>query len=176
MKALLLLSDLKIYKHLYDSFNSEQDIASYIVEAQLLDLKKWLGDAFLLELVDQKTTNTLTEANKLAIFGGAYAYEGQTYYTEGIRAALAYYTYARFIQKSGSMLTGIGALAPKDDLSDPVSPKTLALLRADAFESAEAHKMDVVALLNRKIDTYPLYAACNARKAGRKQRIRIIGN
>ena len=50
------------------------------------------------------------------------------------------------------------------------------LMLDTTFESAEAHKMDVVALLNRKIDTYPLYGACNARKAARKQRIRIIGN
>ena len=48
MKQIIVLSDIQRFKHIYTAFKSETNLDGHIQEAQMCDLKPWLGDAFLL--------------------------------------------------------------------------------------------------------------------------------
>ena len=174
MQNLIVLSDVQKYKTIYRAFEAELDIEAYIEEAQLLDLKQWLGDAFLMQLIEQRRTNSLMPANKLILYGGAYTYDGQTRHVEGICAVLAYYTYARFVIRSSAKATQFGMVTKTDNYSEPVSDAKLSKMKRESVEAAEAYKQDVILLLTRKPEDYPLDASCKS-SSKRKQKIRIIG-
>ena len=174
MQNLIVLSDVQKYKTIYRAFEAELDIEAYIEEAQLLDLKQWLGDALLMQLIEQRRTNSLTPENKLLIYGGTYTYDNRTCHVEGLCAALAYYTYARFVIRSSAKATQFGMVTKTDNYSEPVSDAKLSKMKGESVEAAEAYKQDVILLLTRKPEDYPLYASCKS-SSKRKQKIRIIG-
>ena len=53
MTNLVTKSDLDSYKYIADSVKNHVSWPQFVSEAQMLDVKHWLGDGLLLELVDQ---------------------------------------------------------------------------------------------------------------------------
>lgn len=175
MKTIITISDIQRYKHIATAFNGEKNIDGYILEAQLCDLKPWLGDAFLLQLVQQRSTNTLSDENDLILRGGEYTYEGNQYYLEGIAAFMAYSVHARYILRSSVSATQFGVVVKESDYSTPASSKQIQEIKSTSEATAEAVKQDIILLLQRLSKNYPLYKSCNSINAGRKQLFRIIG-
>ena len=156
MKQIIVLSDIQRFKHIYTAFKSETNLDGHIQEAQMCDLKPWLGDAFLLELTEQRATNSLTEPNKLLMYGGSYIYDNKTYYCEGIAAYMAYSVHARYVLRSSVALTQYGAVVKESDYSTPASSKQIAEIKGLSESSAEAIKQSIVELLTKKQSDYPL--------------------
>lgn len=176
MKTIIVLSDILKYKHIASAFKGETNLDGHILEAQLTDLKPWLGDAFLLELIEQRATNTLTDANKLALYGGQYTYDNKTYYCEGIAAYMAFSVHARYTLRSSVALTQFGAVVKESDYSTPASGKQIAEIKGMSESTAEAIKQDVVIMFQRKKENYPLYNSCSNKFSGRRTQFRIIGD
>lgn len=174
MKTIIIITDIQRYKHIATAFQGEKNIDGYIQESQLGDLKPWLGDAFLLQLVDQRANNTLTDANKLALHGGEYVYDGKPYYIEGIAAFMAYSVHARYILRSSVQATQFGVVVKESDYSAPATGKQIQEIKSASEAMAEAIKQDVVLMFTRLASDYPLYNSC-VKKSGRSI-IKVIGD
>lgn len=174
MNTLIRVNDIEQYKVVYDGLKGAKNAEGFILEAQLADVRPWLSDPMLNELLEQRVNNTLTEANRLLLFGGSYVYNGVTYMTLGVAAALAYYAYGRAIFRGGVSLTYGGAVLKNSDFSDPLSDVTKATMRKEAVAMAEAIKQDVLIMVGRKYSDYPLLRVTNKTKK-RRQLIKIVG-
>lgn len=174
MKNLIVLSDIKKFRQIYESFGTPEAFEIFVTEAQMLDIKPWLGDAFLVELSNQRENSNLTDWNKKALYGGDYTYEGEIYFNEGIRGALAYYAYARFLNAGGYKATEFGIVQKIDDFSRPVEASEVARMQKAAFNAAEALKLDVDVMLRRFYREFPA-RKCGIVGAARKSRIRTLG-
>lgn len=175
MKQIIILSDIQKYKHIATAFKGETNLDGHIMEAQMCDLSPWLGGGFLMELTEQRAANTLTEANKLLLNGGAYVIDGITYYCEGLATYMAFSVHARYVLRSSVSLTQYGAVVKESDYSTPATAKQISEIKNASESTAEAAKQSVVALLDRKSTDYPLYNSGN-KFSGRRPLFNVIGD
>lgn len=176
MKNLIVLDEIKAYKRLYEGFGNPETFDQYVNEAQLLDIKKWLGDAFLLSLVSSRALNSLTIDEKNALYGCEYVCDGVTHFHEGIRASLAYFAHARFLDNGGMVVTQFGFVQKEDDYSRPVEASEVSRQRKGAIAAAEALKLDTSLFFARNAGKYPLYNQIAGRRtAARGSNFTIAG-
>jgi len=181
MISLVTKADLDQYKYIADSVKNSTSWPQFVSEAQLLDVKHWLTDALLTELVTQATTlpTTFSAANKLLLDGGNYTYLSRTYLFQGLKACIMYYAFGRFINRTSFNFTAAGIVLKDSDLSTPASDKQIQRLETEARLTAEALKCEVIAFLNRNYDNYPLWGtaggACGA-QCNDNRPFKIIGD
>ena len=157
MISLVSLTEIQDLKYICDSVKNSASWIQFVSEAQQLDVKVWLGDALLNELVNQKTTPPFSAANTILLDGGAYVYNTYTYLFQGLRNCIAYYAFARFTNRTAFNYTAAGIVIKDSDLSTPISDKIMQRLETEARLTAEAIKCEVVLFLNRNYATYPLW-------------------
>lgn len=174
MKQIIILSDIQKYKHIATAFKGETNLDGHIMEAQMCDLEPWLGGAFLYELTEQRSSNNLSDANKLLLYGGMYTHQGNTYHCTGLTDYMAFSVHARYTLRSSVALTQYGAVVKESDYSTPASGKQIGEIKNTSLATAEAAKQSVVALLDRLIADYPLYKSGN-QHSKRQPLFRIIG-
>lgn len=176
---LVTKADLDGYKYVADSVKVATSWTQFVSEAQLLDVKVWLGDPLLMELIAQKDTGTLTALNNKLLDGGTYTYGSYTYYFQGLKACIIYYAFARFTNRTAFNYTAAGIVVKESDFSTPISDKVMQRLETEARLTAEALKCEVVTYLNRNSDDYPLWSAwyksCSSKCADNRP-FRVIGD
>lgn len=157
MIALVTKADLDTYKYIADSVKNSTSWPQFVSEAQMFDVKFWLGDALLSELVDQATVPPYSAANVVLLNGGKYVYNSHTYHSQGLKAAIIYYAFARFTNRTSFNYTAAGIVLKDSDLSTPASTKDIQRLETEGRLMAEAIKCEVILFLNRNAATYPLW-------------------
>jgi hypothetical protein len=157
MISLVSKADLDNYKYVADSVKNSTTWPQFVSEAQMLDVKVWLGDALLSELVDQKTIPPFSTANVVLLDGGSYVYNLKTYLFQGLKAAIIYYAFARFTNRTAFNYTAAGIVLKDSDLSTPITDKQMQRLETEARLTAEAIKCEVILFLNRNYALYPLW-------------------
>lgn len=159
MIAFVTKSDLDNYKHVADSVSNDDKWYNYVSEAQLFDVKVWLGDALLNQIATQISASPtdVSEANQKLLDGGTYIYNSKTYMFQGLKAAIIYYAFARFTSRTPYNHTAAGVVVKASDFSEPVSDKVLQRLTTEAQLMAEAIRDEVVKFLNRNYTDYPLW-------------------
>lgn len=160
MIALATLDDLKAYKYVHDSVKNSTSFPQFVVEAQIFDVKKWLGDALLYELVSQAATSpeSFSADNAKLLDGGMYTYQNRTYLFAGLRACIIYYAFARFTNRTSFNYTAAGIVLKESDFSNPATTKDIQRLETEARLMADAIKCEVMDYLNRSgVDVYPLW-------------------
>lgn len=180
MRALVSKSDLDNYKYVAESVRNSAIWPQFVSEAQMLDVKAWLGDALLLELIGQEETNpsTYSAANLVLLNGGNYVYQNDTYFFQGLKAAIIYYAFARFTNRSPFNYTAAGIVLKDSDLSTPVSDKVIQRLETEARLTADAIRDEVVLFLNRNYLTYPLWGnrGCGVTYNNNRSTFQVIGD
>lgn len=159
MIPLVSKTDVDRFKYIADSIKNETVWGQFVSEAQMLDVKYWLGDALLMELITQGTTapTTFSTANQALLDGGSYVYLTHTYHFQGLKATIIYYAFARYTNRAPFNYTAAGIVMKDSDLSTPVSDKVVQRLETEARLTAEALKDEVILFLDRNHDTYPLW-------------------
>jgi hypothetical protein len=159
MINLVTKSDLDQYKYIADSVKNSVSWPQFVSEAQMLDVKLWLSDALLLEIINQASTlpTTISVANQKLLDGGTYTYLTRTYHFQGLKAAIIYYAFARFTNRTPYNYTAAGIVIKDSDLSTPASDKQVQRLETEARLTAEAIKCEVITYLNRNHTSYPLW-------------------
>jgi hypothetical protein len=159
MISLITKADLDQYKYVQDSVKNSTSWPQFVSESELLDVKIWLGDPLLNEIVTQATTlpATISAANQILLDGGTYIYDGKTYIFQGLKAAIIYYAFARFTNRTSINYTAAGIVIKDSDLSTPVSDKIIQRLETEARLTAEAIKCEIITFLNRNYTLYPLW-------------------
>ena len=161
MIALVTKADLDQYKYIADSVKNSTSWPQFVSEAQLFDVKNWLGDCLLNELVTQAATlpTTISALNQTLLDGGTYVYLSQTYMFQGLKAAIIYYAFARFTNRTAFNYTAAGIVVKESDYSTPITDKVMQRLETEARLMAEAIKCEIVAYLNRNSDSYPCWTS-----------------
>lgn len=157
MIALVTLSDIQDLKYICDSVKNSVSWPQFVSEAQLIDVKAWLGDALFCELEDQTTTPPYSAANTVLLNGGKYTYLSQTYRFQGLRNCIAYYAFARFTNRTVFNYTAAGIVIKDSDLSTPITDKQMQRLETEARLTADAIKCEIITYLNRNYTLYPLW-------------------
>lgn len=157
MIALVTKADLDQYKYVADSVKNSTSWPQFVSEAQMLDVKNWLGDALLLELVGQMTTPPFSAANQALLDGGTYTYLSHTYHFQGLKACIIYYAFARFTNRTPFNYTAAGIVVKDSDLSTPATTKDIQRMETENRLIAESIKCEIITYLNRNYLLYPLW-------------------
>ena len=169
MTALVSLADIQSLKYICNSVKNDISWIQFVVEAQYLDVKIWLGDCLLDELLREAETSppSFSPQNEDLLEGGAYTYNDKTYLFQGLRNCIAYYAFARFINRTSYNFTAAGIVVKESDYSNPVSDKVIQRMETEARLTAEAIKCEIIAYLKRNYTLYPCWklrgcgAECN---------------
>jgi hypothetical protein len=180
MISLVTKADLDNLKYVADSVKNSTSWPHFVSEAELFDIKIWLGDGLLNEIVLQATTlpKTISAANQLLLDGGTYIYQTKTYLFQGLKNAIIYYAFARFTNRTAFNYTAAGIVVKDSDLSTPISDKVMQRLETESRLMADAIQCEIIAFLNRNYLNYPLWrnqGVCGA-SCGSNGRIQIIGD
>ena len=182
MINLVTKADLDNYKYVADSVKNTDSWPQFVSEAQLLDIKVQISDALLNELTVQAATlpTTFSAANVALLNGGSYVYQERTYLFQGLKAAIIYYAFGRFTNRTPYNYTAAGIVVKESDLSDPVSDKVIQRLETEARLTADAIMCEVILFLNRNYLLYPLWAdffRCTGNFCNDKRGVfRVIGD
>jgi hypothetical protein len=172
MKPLLNKTNFGKFRYISESIRNEAHLDQCITEAQIFDVKKWLGDALLNELITQYTGNNITTANQLLLDGGDYLCDSLTYTFSGLRACIIYYAWSRYIKRDQVKFTATGIVRKDGEFSEPATLKDLQMLSSDATANADALKLEVIDFLNRNKENYPLWKCTSKRRTAT---FKIIG-
>jgi len=159
MISLVTKADLDQYKYIADSVRNSATWPQFVSEAQMLDVKIWLTDPLLNEIVTQESTlpKTISAANQILLDGGSYVYNSKTYLFQGLKAAIIYYAFARFTNRTTYNYTAAGIVIKDSDLSTPATDKQIQRLETEARLTAEAIKCEIMLYLDRNYTLYPLW-------------------
>jgi hypothetical protein len=176
MNAFVTKSDLDSFKYVADSVKNAASWVQFVSEAQLLDVKHWLGDALLNEIDEQLSSSpeSLSAANELLLSGGKYTYQGKTYLFQGLKAAIIYYAFSRFTSRTPYNYTQQGITVKESDFSAPASDKALQRLTTEALLTATSIKEETQLFLRRNSASYPLFK-CSLSN-GRPRTFYVIGD
>ncbi len=106
--------------------------------------------------------------------GSTYAVNGRNYTHQGIKAVLAYFTYARYVAASGLQSTKYGLVQKENEFSSPASSAAVARIIAQAKSGAIVYQERVRLFLNEKKSTYELWYGAHKRRKG-QVRISAVG-
>jgi hypothetical protein len=175
MTPLVTFSDLLNYKYIADSVVNSVKWPLSVSVAQMLDVKVWLGDALLLELIGQSETSpeSISAKNKTLLNGGSYTYQDNAYFFQGLKACIIYYAWSRFISRMPFNFTQAGITIKDSDLSTPASTKDVQRLSTEAMLTASALKDEVLLYLKRNSKDYPLFKT--GMKTDRPRTFFVIG-
>jgi hypothetical protein len=176
MTPLVTKADLDNYKYVADSVKNATAWPHFVSEAQQLDVKRWLGDALLAELITQAETSpeSLSALNETLLNGGTYLYQTKTYLFQGLKACIMYYAFARFTSRQPYNYTAAGITVKDTDFSTPASDKAVQRLATEALLTASSLKDEVILYLRRNASNYPLFKCSNT--AGRPRTFFVIGD
>jgi len=153
---LITLEDIVAFKPLSINMNVAKGLDPYILEAQEFDIREVLGDPLYLAMLDDAPDFNTEIYDKL--FNGCdYVYEGLNYQQSGVKASLIYFTYARYLANANQTPTAFGMVQKKNDYSDPITDKQLAIKIQQAKSGAMAYQNKYVEYLNRFKEDYPLW-------------------
>jgi hypothetical protein len=180
MTSLATFADLQNLKYIASSIKNNDSWSQFCSEAQMFDIKIWLGDPLLDEIINQASTlpTTISLTNQTLLDGGKYIYQGRTYMFQGLRNCIAYYAFARFTNRTAFNYTAAGIVVKDSDLSTPISDKVMQRLETESRLMADAIQCEIIAFLNRNYLNYPLWknqGVCGA-SCGSNGRIQIIGD
>lgn len=149
MQPLITRDDIAKYRQIAKSPNNDK-LNESILDAQLLDLKPLLGE----KLFDSIVANPVSHKDLLD--GGIYTHDGIEYSNYGLRMALAYFAYARYVMFSHVTDTPYSIVEKRNPDSQPIASETKKSVFNANREMANKVWSNVRAYMSRK--KYPGYA------------------
>jgi len=149
-----------------------EEFDPYILEAEEVDIKQILGNALFTDLVNNPEATTPPYATLLA--GGSYTDGDYTYEFKGLRHALQYYAWSRYIENP--YIHTVSGLTNHDDaFGTKPTQDELKKLSDNVRSLAFAFMTDVTEYLTRKSADFPLWNCGSSRNRSGQVKIRIIG-
>ncbi len=138
----------------------------YIREAETLDILPAVGAELYRRLSDE--TYEPTEEETTLLEGGYWndARTGEVRYFEGLKKALGYLAFARFVYAHAAQVTPFGIVVKSGDESVPADSRTVAAMAADAGKIGREHLAAAV--------LYWDYVQSQKTEAGRIARKRFV--
>ena len=166
-KYLITHLEVSEYSREISQHVDQKKIEKYIRESELLDIKKTLGDELYLDIKSNQ------DKYKLLIEGGEYDNCGHKECFQGLRSALAYYTYARIVKNGDNNVTRFGLVQKDSEYSSGVDFKEKLMAYNDAFSIGDSLLHECIRYLNATKN--PLYKG-NGKIKVRRMRCKVIGD
>ncbi len=166
MTKWITITDIVEFKPLSLNINVAKFLDPYIIEAQEFDIKPILGTPLFLAIDE-----AIEDFDNLFL-PYTYEYSGHTYNHNGIKSALIYYTYARYLANANQHSTPSGMMQKLNEFSTNIDEKTISRLVKQAQSGAIAYQNQFIEFLCRFSQDYPLYNI-NGKSDYRKTAIRI---
>ena len=179
MEQVLLINieDIRAFKPLSFNVDSATKVEPFILEAQIFDLKAFLGDELYIDLLEKKSSNPQfeTEAYKNLFNGCTYTHGERTYIHQGLKAVLCYYAYARILPNLNVTSTAFGLVEKLNNDSKSVDSRILERQVNQALSSAQYHQGDVYDFLCRKKSDYPKWYGSSKKQSTGGIKISSVG-
>lgn len=149
----------------------ESRVDRCIRESQQFDLLPLLGDALYFDLLK----NSSNEIYRKLIDGEEYTdLQDHVVQFSGLRMALKYWAYARFINSNQFNVTTHSSVTKTNPWSEPAQSKTIAIEVESAKSGAYAYWLEAKKYLDTKKETYPLWkTTCSADDSNVRSGFRI---
>lgn len=131
-----------------------EEFDPYIVEAEEIDIKNILGNRMFTDLVNNLTSTDPNYVELLA--GGSYTDGGDTYEFKGLKYALQYYAWARYLDNP-YIHTVSGLTRHNDEFGTQPDANELKKIADNVRSSAWNFMKDVIEYLDRKASGFPLW-------------------
>lgn len=175
MPNLITSTDISAYRDFSANIDSAR-IDPFIQEAQEIDLKAFLGGALYYALEQALGESPVSDIYDKLFNGDIYEdCNGDTVEYKGLKPALVYYAYSRFIGAQDVSVTRAGVVSKRSDYSDPITPEVLHQKRAEARKVGSYYLEEATKYLNEKHETYTLWA-CAGKKTTKNFSIFSTGN
>lgn len=151
MSLLIDKDDILKYREIARSVRDEK-INPFIQDAELLDLRKMIGESLYRDL----KVNFQDQKYELLWKGGNYTHNGETYSFQGLEIVLCLLAYARYMMFGSVTDTPFGLVEKSFQDSTPVPAITKKTLYTENRRAAGEYFQDVKLFLNRKKGDYPV--------------------
>lgn len=131
-------------------YTDSDKLERIIHEAEQVYIKPVIGNALYLSLI----TNPPQSQYDTLLDGGEFTYKGKRFQFEGLKAALAYYAYARSA-KSSIIPTRYGTVEKRSEYSSQASIQERQKIIRETFEVADRYLKDCVNYIVANPDTFP---------------------
>ena len=153
LDILIDANDIRPYAQVSILIEQEDQLQPYILAAQNNDIKPILGNVFWTDLVQNRTAKKYLTL----LDGGTYTKDGETLSYSVLKAAIAEYTYARYVMGKNVQDTPFGMVTKESDYTQSASAKQLAEVAAAHRSAGQNYLMEVMDFLNDNTDTYDKY-------------------
>ena len=171
---LITRSDIQTVIQLSDNLPAVK-INPMIDRAQELDLKPQLGAALYKAFVDGIAASPQTAIYLTLLNGEAYVYcNDETIDFPGVKPAIAWYAYARYLSGANHYSTVNGIQVPSNDHSEMLSEKGITRQISEAREAASHYIDEMHQYLCEKSATYTLYNGDGGKRRRSKINITAI--
>jgi hypothetical protein len=117
-------ADIRNVRPVAENIIDEKRIRPYIEEAELLYLVPAIGASLYRDISENRQ-------NYEPLFSGGY-YDANRCHFAGLREAMGYLSYARFIRNSSVNVTAFGVVVKQGEYSQPADEKTIVRISNDA--------------------------------------------
>lgn len=146
MEHLIKPSEISKYGRPISAKVDEDKFNSYIVEAEQMNIKPVLGDELFLSILEKGEDD---EKIGMLLNGGTYQSEGKIYTFVGLRAAVSYYVFAKFLMVGDFNATRFGVMMKEDSYSSHISSAERSNAYSDTLEVANCYLQDCVSYCKR---------------------------
>lgn len=165
-------AEIEIYAQISITMKEERQLHPYIQQAQNLDIKEVIGNAFWTDLV----TNRNEEKYQTLLAGGTYLNNSQeTVSFMGLTAAIAAYSFARYVIGKNHQDTPFGFMTKDNQYGTPSDSKALSMLSGQHRSAGQQYLKECLEFLCVKNTDYPLFKKADANKSKSKGVIRMTG-
>lgn len=171
MANLIELSDIQEFRSVSSNLDVTR-IDPLIMEAQLLDIKDVLGPALYLDMVKKLPDGDIYDD----LFNGKEYIDtdiGELVSFEGVRASLAYYSYARLLLNQDMHVTASGIVEKDEQWSKSSDEKRIQRQVSAARLAASAHEKEYLKFLRKNSTDYPIYLKSCVTSVGTKSSVTI---
>lgn len=125
----------------------EDKLTAYIIEAEQMNVKPVLGDELFLSILDKGEDDELLS---MLLSGGTYEHDGQLFSFAGLRAAMSYYVFAKYLMVGDFNATRFGVVMKDDNYSTRISSAERSNAYSDTLEVANCYLQDCVTYCVKK--------------------------
>ena len=174
--TLLALSDFQTIKEVSVNLNDAR-ILPYVREAQRIDLVKFLGRPLYYDWMNDRTDVTTWATAKYGTLwtGATYTSGSDTVYCHGLKLALTYFSYARFIKDNDINITAYGVRVLNDgDLSEREQMSQIRTKAGEATSKAIWYQSECEAYIRDNESSFPLFSTGEGPKEMSFKMIKVV--
>jgi hypothetical protein len=155
LDLLISKTDVANYAQISANVNEEKYLQPHILHAQNIDLKPVFGSIFWTDLI----LNRADDNYKQLLDGGEYVVDGKTKIFQGLKAAIALFSYSRYISSKNIVDTNFGLVTKDTDVSSAVDLKSKQFASQQARAAGQVYLSEAIEYIEDNISIFTLYAS-----------------